>query len=143
MMLMDARKNGGIDDRRRRTRQLGTTLPPLDALWSFRRREKTELNIVKAARAAIVWRGADAWDALRIVARYTRWVRFPFLFFRALRAESGNSRRNYGRSLLGQTADITRTAIVNGLLPAQYYRVALARYRGGPEIYPGFPIWLY
>ena len=136
---MDTRKDGRIDDRHRRTRQLGTVLPPLDALWSFRRRENTDLNVVKAARASIIWRGADAWDFVRIASRYLRWTRFPNLLIRAMLANSGNSRRRFGRSLLGQSADIIGIAVANGLTPDQYYRAALARYRGGPEIYNYLP----
>jgi hypothetical protein len=130
----DTATTDAVDHRRLRTRQLGTTLPPLDALWSFRRREATDTNVLKAMRASIVWRGADAWDALRIAARYSRWVRVPVLVSRALLAEGKDARRRFGRSLPGQAADVTRVATVNGLTPDEYYAAGLARYGGGDEI---------
>lgn len=139
MALLHRQNKAEIDKRRRRTRQLGTILPPLDALWSFREREISDLNVVKAARASIVWHGADAFDFARITARYLRWARFPSLLLRALLANGGDARRRFGRSIIGQAGDIIKIAGSNGLTPNDYYVAGLARYRGGPEIYDYLP----
>jgi hypothetical protein len=109
--------------------------PAPDMLWSYRRRSPTDLNIVKAARAAMLWRDADRAEGLRIVASCLAWLcRLPRRAVVAL-MESGKATRNrYGRSLLGQLNDMLRVALVNGLTPKEYYRAALARHGGGDQI---------
>lgn len=114
-------------------------LPPIDVLWARRARDPTDANIVKAVRASVVWRGAAGWGVARLVLTYCRWARFPVLLLRALLAESGNARRRFGRSLLGQASDIVKIATVNGLVPRDYYFATLARCQGGPEIYRYLP----
>lgn len=47
---------------RRIPSSVGDGLPALDVLWSYRRRPVTDLNLVKAARAAMIWRRV-AWHA--------------------------------------------------------------------------------
>jgi hypothetical protein len=118
---------------------LGRKLPAFDATWALRARKATTTNAVKAARASIVWRRVNGWDIARVLLEYLRWVKFPRLLLRALLAEGGSTKRRFGRGLLGQSADIVKIAVANGLTPEDYYSATLARCSGGPEIYRYLP----
>lgn len=121
---------------RRLLRSLGDVSPALDVLWSYRRRPATDLNAVKAARAAMTWRIVTWPDMLHLYFRYLRWLfHFPTKVAAAVGSYGKETRQRYGRSVPGQIRDILKIALVNGLRPLDYYRAALARHDGGNEIY--------
>jgi hypothetical protein len=127
-------------DRRRDVRRVfRAPVPPLDLLWSYRRRPATDLNILKATRAAIVWRCVEGRDVASIVFRYLRWLRLPKLVIAALVKEGAGTRGLFGRSLSGQFSDMIRVAIANGLSPKDYYFAGLARYGGSQEMFRYVP----
>lgn len=116
-------------------RLTGPAVPSLDLLWSYASRPDSDVNVVKAARAAIVWREANAFGVVCIAVRYLRWFwLFPLLIARNLAVRGFRARKQFGRSLSGQFADMVRVAIVNDLMPRHYYLAALARCSGEAEI---------
>jgi len=138
--IVARQRRGGAGDRRRDVRTVfRAPVAPLDVLWSYRRRPATDLNILKATRAAIVWRRVEGRDTAPIVLRYLRWLRLPKLVIAALAKEGAGTRSLFGRSLFGQLSDMVRVAIANGLSPKDYYFAGLARYGGGEEIFGYVP----
>jgi len=126
---------------RRLLRSLGEGSPALDVFWSYRHRPATDLNAIKAARAAMTWRIVTWPDILHLTFRYLRWLfHFPLEVVAAVRCYGKETRQRYGRGVPGQIRDILKIALVNGLRPRDYYDAALARYGGGSEIlrYPPF-----
>jgi len=83
---------------RRIPSSVGDGLPALDVFWFYRRRPVTDLNLVKAARAAMIWR-RFAWpDKLHIISHYSRWLFwFPKKAVLHLRSD--------GRRLVGDTVE--------------------------------------
>ncbi len=117
---------------------------PLDALWSYRGRPATDLNVVKAARAAIIWRHTNDPGTLAQASRYLGWlVRFPWELVRRLRLSGPDTRRRLGRGYAGQIADMLRMAVVNGLMPRDYYAGELARHHGDAAMLNYIPYHLY
>ena len=120
---------------RRLLRSLGEGYPALDILWSYRRRPATDLNVIKATRAAMTWRIVTSPDIVHVYFEYLRWLyHFPPKVLAAVKSYGKETRQRYGRSRPGQAGDILRIAWVNGLRPRDYYDAALARYGGGSEI---------
>lgn len=118
-------------------------IPALDVLWSYRCRPATDVNLIKATRAAMTWRMVTWRDLVPIFFRYVRWLyRFPRAVLAAVRTNGTYARQRYGRSLPGQVSDILRISLVNGLMPPGYYRAALARHGGGNEILGYLPFFL-
>jgi hypothetical protein len=123
----------------------GLTFPaPFDALWSYRKRPASDLNSLKAARAAIVWRANKGKRVIVQSGRYLGWVtRFPENFVRFLVTRGGEARTRFGRSYRGQIADMVKLACVNGLMPRDYYAGGLARHGGTEALYRYLPFHLY
>ena len=123
----------------------GFTFPaPFDAAWSYRQRPATDLNIVKAARAAIVWRANKGFKAFIQAGRYLGWVvRFPKDLIWYLVSHNLNVRNRLGRSFSAQIVDMVRVATVNGVMPRDYYDGGLAHCRGGEELFRYVPHHLY
>lgn len=123
----------------------GLTFPaPFDALWSYRSRPATDLNLIKAARAAIVWRSNKGWKAPIQAGRYLGWcLRFPRDLVQLLAARGPDARKRLGRSYPGQIADMVKVATVNGLMPRDYYAGDLARHGGGAAMFRYVPYHLY
>lgn len=126
-------------------RYAGFTFPaPLDALWSYRRRPASDLNLVKAARAAIVWRSNTGTKAAIQAGRYLGWfLRFPKELVRRIAAHGSDTKKRLGRSYSGQVADMLSLATSNGLMPRDYYEGELARHQGGRETFDYVPFHLY
>jgi hypothetical protein len=123
----------------------GLTFPaPFDALWSYRSRPETDLNLLKAARAAIVWRSNKGWRAAIQAGRYLGWfLRFPRDLVRFLVRRGPDARQRLGRSYGGQVADMIKVAAVNGVMPRDYYVGELARHGGREALYRYVPFHLY
>ena len=119
------------------------TIPPFDALASYRRKSPTELNLIRAMRAAIVWRGNSWREAFDQVAKYLLWFTFPFKAAGMIRRYGGAAKAEFGRSHTQQALDVWRLALVNGLRPKDYYEGGLAQFRGAPDLARFVPFDLY
>ena len=118
--------------------------PPFDAIWSYRRRVATDLNVVRSARGAMVWRGKSGPQRLGQLGRYLGWFgQFPIDIVRFLFRYGRTTRYFFARSLGQQFVDMMRVALVNGLMPRDYYQGALARHRGGDALFSYIPFDLY
>ena len=116
------------------------SLPPFDALWSYRFGEASDLNTLRAARAAMVWRASRDFRAAWQVIRYLAWLLiFPKQVVSSLIKNAKTARRDFGRGYAGQISDILKVAVVGGLRPRDYYRAGLARHSGGKEIFGHVP----
>lgn len=126
-------------------RQAGLTFPaPFDALWSYRKRPVSDLNLVKAARAAIVWRANPGLASVGQGARYLGWgIWFPIDLLRFVLSRGGDAKKRFGRDYPGQIGDMFKVAVQNGLMPRDYYAGELARHGGGEEILRYLPNRLY
>jgi len=113
-------------------------LPPPTPLylgWSFRRRERTQLNILRAGHAFVAQDQRARVHPYAGRGRPAMWfVSFPIRLFAALQRLGPAARDAFGRSLPAQAFDLIRLAITNDLMPFDYYHGGLARYRGGKEI---------
>lgn len=113
-------------------------------LWSFRKRAASDLNVLRAAQAAAVYRTAAGGKARGIGLRLLMWlVRFPIDLARCLIAFGGPARRIYKRSLPGQIADLLRLARTTGTQPRDYYLAGLAGLGGGDALDRFVPARLY
>lgn len=119
------------------------SIPPLDALLSFRRKPPTDLNILRAMRAAIVWRGNSWRESFDQAAKYGLWLTFPFRAIDPIRRFGGAAKAEYRRGYARQALDIARLALVNGLTPKDYYEGGLAGRHGAPELARFIPFDLY
>jgi hypothetical protein len=129
-----------VDSQRYAQRLKLPSPPPFDALWSYRRRAPTDLNAVKAARAAMIWRACRGRARLALLARYLGWAfRFQREVVRSVRRHGADARRLYGRSHSRQIADIIRIAARNGVSPRGYYFAGLPRYQGNDDLFRYLP----
>jgi hypothetical protein len=123
----------------------GLTFPaPFDALWSYRSRPETDLNVIKAARAAAVWRSNRGSKAAIQAGRYLGWIlRFPRDLVRCLAVRGQDAKQRLGRSYPGQIADMVKVAAINGVMPRDYYAGDLARHGGREELFRYVPYHLH
>lgn len=123
----------------------GLTFPaPLDALWSYHQRPASDLNVVKAVRAAAVWRENTGIERFLQAARYLGWgFQFPIDLARFLMMRGPEAKTRLGRGYIDQTKDMLKVATRNGLMPRDYYTGDLARHGGGEEMLNSLPYHLY
>lgn len=119
-----------------------TGIPAFDALASFRRRSPTDLNVLRAMRAAIVWRGKSRRAFLDQLAKYALWPIFPVSVAASVWKYGRAAKAVYGRGYGGQALDLVRLGFANGVPPRQYYDGGLALLRGR-ELDRFIPIDLY
>lgn len=122
--------------------RLGFPLP-LDLLASYRHRPTTEINTIKAMRAAVFWRHHTGAGRLRQAAKSLLWLGLPGYVVSAVRAHGTITRETFGRSSFDQASDLVRLAVGNGLRPSYYYSGGLARHDGGEPLLRFIPYELY
>lgn len=117
---------------------------PFDAFSSFRHAVPDELTLLKACRAAAVWRSRRGIEALREWLRLTGWLlRFPGQVAGQLHAHGRAAHAAFGRSLAGQFGDLLAVGLRNGVLPRDYYAGGLARCGGDARLFRLVPFALY
>jgi hypothetical protein len=121
-----------------------TTPAPFDLFVSFRKRQPSALNWLKAARAAAVWRARPGLASLGIYLRLAGWI------FRFLPEASHNLwnhgklwKKTFGRSYLDQLGDLVAAASHNALPPKDYYRCEMAGLRRSDTFYELLSYQLY
>lgn len=118
-------------------------IPALDALASFRRRSPSDLNLLRAMRAAIVWRGKSPRALFDQVAKYALWPTFPARVAASIWKYGRAAKAAYGRGYGGQALDLVRMGLASGFAPKQYYEGGLAYLHGARELDRFIPIDLY
>jgi hypothetical protein len=118
--------------------------PAWDAVFDYRRRPDTTLNVMRAMRAAIVWQGHTGLDRLFQYVRYLGWLtRFPLDVVVNLRRYGAAARKHLGRNYPGQIADLVRVGFGIGVLPKDYYHGGMARHHGASAIFDYMPYTFY
>lgn len=132
-------------DRRRRalTHARLAGVPSFDALFSYRRRYPTDLNVLRAMRAAVVWKGNSRREAFDQAAKYARWAWLPFRMASALLRYGQAARTTFGRGYLRQALDLLRVEVLSGLRSYEYYEGGLAQLKGSSELSQMIPYDLY
>ncbi len=121
-----------------------TTPAPLDLFVSFRKRQPSALNWLKAARAAAVWRARPGLRGLGIPLRLAGWI-FRFLPEAASRLWKHGRlwKETFGRGYRDQIGDLLAAASHNALPPKDYYRCEMARLRRSGTFFELFSYQLY
>lgn len=121
-----------------------TTPAPLDLFVSFRKRQPSALNWIKAARATAVWRARPGLRGLGIYLRLVGWiVRFLPEAASQLWKHGTLWRETFGRGYLEQIGDLVAVASHNALPPRDYYRCDMARLRRAGTFFEMFSYQLY
>jgi hypothetical protein len=112
------------------------SVEPVYLLWSYRTREPSQINILRACHAYRAWSGNERVTPGRVGRHLVPWlIRFPVQLVRALRRFGPAARAAFGRPLPLQAMDMVRLAVSNDLRPIDYYRAALARCDGGEAMF--------
>jgi hypothetical protein len=111
-------------------------LEPPYILWSYRRREPSQVNILRACHAYRFWQKEGRFAPRTFWRLLIPWlVRFPVQLVRALRRFGPAARKTFGRPLALQVADIIKLSIANDLRPADYYEAGLTGLNGGEAMF--------
>lgn len=102
---------------------------PTDIFWNYRKREPSDLNVLKAARAAFFWLGPKRISNLSLARRAIGWIdRAP----REILTHTGKwgqaTKTTYGTGLLQQMSEQWHMYRRTGFTPTDYYAACVTQY---------------